>query len=395
MPPVPEEVRSVAKAIGASLKQQGHAVPQSVLLNAVAAALNGRYSATLRDMVAGTAPATSAAHTPVAALAGVATSQLPPELRLLDPYRFSKYLLRMAYAAGKPVRPIPELDQEIGRTLVSTAGATVPAALDLSGELVPVEFNFVEQRLAGRLPKLSVRRPVQYEVSLELPRFRLKLMFYYLPEGGWQPLDAEEFVRLLLCLAEAVPEKALLEDPPEGAALARSGPKVPCKLQVAGPSDNLIFDARNYLVQASGPGLARLIQWQFLDGSATPRGMLKHERRTTVTKDIAELLDRVLARKVEYELLMSKAALLRWCRNYRPFILADCICAKHDIRTVARGQPLPVWDWETPGAERSAQPFETNREATIDAMLSLGFFDKLLAAAREEDRIRGLDEEGT
>src|SRR5690606_3195260 len=101
-------------------------------------------------------------------------------------------------------------------------------------------------------------------------------------------------------------------------------------------------------------------QWQFLDGSPAPRGMLKHERRTATAKDVAELLDRVLAGKVEYQLLMLKLALLRWCWNYRPFILADCTCTKHGIRTIARRQPLPVWEWEAPGGKRSAQSFETS-----------------------------------
>lgn len=163
------EIKAVAKAVTSSLKRDGHNVPHSSVLSALAAALNKRDWQKLKADLR--APARTPLKTPVPVPA-------PAPAALPAPYDDkTAFFLRLAWALGRPVVALPEDAAQAKAEALAQCGEMLNGVLKWGGWTVPAGLIFATSRLdAGDFApeKLTtaaafvVRLPRCGEVSIEV-----------------------------------------------------------------------------------------------------------------------------------------------------------------------------------------------------------------------------------
>lgn len=377
-----DEVRAVAKAIGASLKRQGHPVPHSNLLNAVAAALNQRNWATLRAKLAEATPSG-----PTAPVASPAAGTIPDSVRLGGLPRWTKHLLRLALVSGKPVRPLPARDEDVERLALAAIGRSIPGSLRIDGQDVPAQFDYTGARLVGGGPQPAM--PMSVEFAIRLPKLHHRLLVEFSEKDGWVVPDGQLF-GLVSRLAEEVSDEDLLAETPDAAARAQLGPEVHCVLGNDSTPEALHFDGRRFLSHAPDRQIEALLDGEFstLQGSSAALRMASFMSEELQVAGVQSVLDELEQQGGDARVKVSWPALLRWLIANRPQPLARWLCEREAVRIVPRGSPVPSWDWVSAAGVHSAQPFESAREATMDAMVSLGLAERILMTAVNDARGR-------
>lgn len=127
MKTIETEVKSIAKAVGASLKRSGHDVPHSVVLHALAAALDKRDWHKLKASLSGQ---DSVAPAPTPALERMRASDYSGE---------TLNMLRLAYVLGRPLVSVPQ-DEYAAMEAAEAAVGPIDGVLTVNGHDFPVKL---------------------------------------------------------------------------------------------------------------------------------------------------------------------------------------------------------------------------------------------------------------
>ena len=125
MKSIETEVKSIAKAVGASLKRSGHDVPHSVVLHALAAALDKRDWHKLKASLTGLEP--------------VAPAVVPQNMRASEYSGETLHMLRLAYALGRPLASVPD-DDFAALEAAQAAVGPIEGTFTLKGQTFPVKL---------------------------------------------------------------------------------------------------------------------------------------------------------------------------------------------------------------------------------------------------------------
>lgn len=379
------ELKSLAKAVGASLKRQGHAVPHSALLNALAAAGNKRDWHKLLAS-ARSQPAVPPASTPVATPAIFALPKYSSE---------TWFLLRLAQALDRPVYQLTANEQETLDTVwarleersvdgvLSWSGWNVPATLNLrrftldAGDFRPdttAESALFQFRLPGLHDKIALKHITfakdSLAAQLATPAKRERAQ----NDKTWiVPLAAYEQLRDYL--KTRISRDAILKS--AGWVVPKyEGPEVEAEVHTDDRVMQTTFDARPYLQQASDDQLLGILQVGF-SGDYCTDDIALYARDHALDPDVVEIFAYLNAvqrgKTMGFECSVDPKDYLRWLDQVRPTPLARYACENEGV-SVAEG-PLdekgnPSWSWSYQGETKAW--FPSREGAWLDAYHRLG-----------------------
>lgn len=322
------ELKSLAKAVTASLKRQGHDVPHSAVLHAMASAAN------VRDW-----------HKLLARQEAQAATQAPDSFDLVE-------------FLGASVDGV-----------LSWQGWNVPATLDLrtarldAGDFAP-EHAVLNGAFRAKFPKLG-------QVDFSGVRFVPKepsgepQSHWDVPQRPW-----EAFIERA--------RKASL-------APALQGPEVAANFWTDDRAFEVSFDARAYLQQASDADLRSILEVD-CSGDYSTDAVAEHMRDENLQEDIVQAFNYLSARNqnrrdtIGFEVELDKASFYRWLDEQRPQVLAGYLCEDEGV-SVVEAQEEEIrgrWDWHTRDGDASEASLETQADAELDAYRTLGLLERAL-----------------
>lgn len=329
-----QEPKSLAKAVGASLKRQGHAVPHGVLLNALASAGN------LRD--------------------------------------WQKLLV---YRQTKGANTEPEqafsLASAMGESLdgvLHWEGWNVPASLNTRTGLLDVgDFHLEHPSMNATL---KVTHPKWGAFTLQ--------NVCYLPKecsgeaaGQWhvpkKTFDA--FVEEVKVHAQRV----------NAQALRLQGPAVSAKFWTDDHVFEVTFQANAFLQQASDEALSNILN-AGCSGDYSTDEVAQFLADEGLSPELSEAFDYLAARNkssrdtVGFEVALEVEDFYRWLDAHRTVVLAKYLCEDEGI-TMSEAQEEEIrgrWDWYDDQGNASEASLETQDEAALDAYRSLGLLEEVL-----------------
>lgn len=392
------EVKGIAKAVGASLKRSGHQVPHSVLLHALAAALDKRDWHKLKAALSGgTEP--ELAHTTEPGTRLSVTRYSPTLLNLL----------RLAYLLKRPLPSVPE-DDAAAIAAVAAAVGKFEGAVSFKNLYLPVTFNPATGALDE--PQDVVRRTMGIgnlsfaNFHFEAPFGLLKLEAEYRSDAGWRLSERGE-QQLYCALQATVPDLVLLSDenlPSIGPgsvlkemmaglpselqvvhrkAPAQTGPAVKARFWTDDHRFEVDFDAQAYFAQAHVDDLLAIAEVGFSGDYCTDNvAEFMQGRNAEIDEgfDYIHALQKANLRDpVGFECRVDQEDYFRWMDVHHRSELAQWLCVRADV-TLAEAQEEEIrgrWDWFTTDSA-SDSSFTTQEEAALDAYEQLGLLQQAI-----------------
>jgi hypothetical protein len=362
------ELKAIAKAIGGSLKRTGHPVPHSAVLHAVAAALDKRDWHKLKAALggAGAVPAT------------------PDAVPALPVYRDNTlFMLRLAYACGTPVSPVPADDEAAMAAAVAALPVEWEGMLSWAGWHVPASLNLRSFRVdAGDFLPEDAGPAGSLKLRFAAGGPALAIEVAHAPSGaGWYITHAGN-AAMFAQLEAAVSMEQLL-----GSAPAEVLPGEPVKAEFW--TDDRVFeanfDARPYLLQASDADIKAIIDCHYRGDYPTDY-VAEFIANKALDEDVADGFEyiHVLQKAGRedapgFECSVDKDSFLAWLDAHRPLALALALCEKADVG-LAEAQEEEIagmWDWISPdGSQACEHSFATREEAALDAYYVLGLLQQ-------------------
>ena len=361
------ELKAIAKAIGGSLKRAGHTVPHTTVLHAVSAALDKRDWHKVK----------AALTTPVAApvQGSNAFDSAPTQYS-----ERTLFALRLAFACGSPVLPVPAGD---GPALAA-ARAAFPAELDgllsWQGWNVPVTMNPATSSLdAGDFKPENPARPgrmtlrwtnIEEALSLEVAYSARDGNWYLTQEGAAQAYrQLEVAVSLTDLFPPTLPGEVIR------AEFWTDDRVIECK-----------FDARPFFMQASVHAVSAIISCGYRGDyptDAVAEYIADNHFDAEVENGfgyIATMQKTGRKNAPGFECSVDQESMLNWLDMNRQEVLAMALCEKvgffHEEEEeflggiegyafVVRNQPATA-----------LKLFNTPEEAALAAYLELGLLEK-------------------
>lgn len=324
------ELKSMAKAVTEALKRQGHSVPHSAVLHALASAGN------LRDW-----------HKLLAHQPGESPLQADKAFDLVKSFG--------ATADG----------------VLSWGGWNTPATLDLRrGTLDAGDFH-LENSTTDAV--FEVHLPKVGKVGFSRVCFVPKEMCgendgkWFIAEKSWEAFREAMQGRLSK-------DNAALE-----------GPNVQANFWTDDRAVEVSFDARPYLQQASNEALRKILEVGCSGGYCTD-AVAEYMRDKHLNEDICEAFDYLHARNksardtVGFEVSVDQEEFYRWLDAHRTAVLAAYLCDEEGI-TLSEAQEEEIrgrWDWHDDLGNASEASLSTQEEAAIDAYRRLALIEKNL-----------------
>lgn len=345
------EIKAVAKAIGASLLRQGHSVPNSHVLNAVAAALNKRSWQTLK--------------------AGLSEVSVPNAPKAEKPKHVKDALVwkRALHAAGVEVPA--ELDsfslisasreyfRKVGRCTFAWRGWVLPAFWDIvTGEIETGDFvpSPADAHLSGvvslRLGTIVLAASAKYDAQ----------------RRAWTAeVDAAQAT-----LAGFVTDDHLAQ----GTRLG--GSPVMALVQTDDSQYAVKFDLRKDMSKWAPTKVEEVLHQGHAYEQMLEEALLSRAGKTIdLTLDAA--ITHIQSRKIGFKISVPKAEVLEWFNQYRLDALNLALCGYFEIELeqAQEEEIRGMWDWLGQG-EACECSFDTLEEAAANAVRSLGLYEKAL-----------------
>jgi protein-disulfide isomerase len=363
------ELKAIAKAAGASLRRQGHAVPHSVMLHAIAAAMNKRDWHKLKSSLDGAEPVQAPAH----------------------PTAYSDtttLFLLLAAATGDKVFPVPADDTEALARAKAAAGNSLSGTVLYDGVAQEAVLDLETWKLdAGSMVPKSIVDTAAFHVTLR-GGLGLVLTVTYTPGANWY-LSAAGMTGLRNQLVSAVGADNLFKaTTPRDKMVALMGPEVPAKFWTDDHQIEVEFDAQAYLAQAADEQL-RAIHDVGFSGDYCTDAIAEFMAHKGLNEDIAEGFTylealnkarRLRGDTMGFECSVDGEAFLRWMDQHKGPLLANMLCDFHEVRIVeAQEEEIAgMWDWLDNQGNACDHSAETREEAEMDAYLSLNLLQQTL-----------------
>lgn len=387
------EIKAVAKAVTSSLKRDGHDVPHSSVLSALAAALNKRDWQKLKADLR--APARTPLKTPVPAPAP-APAALPASYD-----DKTTFFLRLAWALGRPVVALPEDAAQAKAEALAQCGEMLNGVLKWGGWMVPAGLIFATSRLdAGDFAPEKLTTAAAFVVCL--PRCgEVSIEVGFRAGDGWYltRTGASDF---FAAMAHRVSNEQLLETatPVTGARCLQAaepleqpapqatpvGEPVDAKFWTDDRAFEVAFDARAYLAQASATDLESLVHENFRGCEAADEvGMFAADQpggeRIKAACDYLSAIQRSPMKDPPgFEVSLDAEQALRWLDAHRPLELARILCEREGVMVsqISEGPTQGLWDWHD-GVDGCEVSLDTQDEAYLAAYEALGLLALAIA----------------
>lgn len=372
------EIKSIAKAVTASLKRQGHPTPHSAVLHALASALNKRNWHVLK-----------ASATQELAPSGSSSLLLDTLETLKTLSAQSLFWLRLAYLEGKlPADCLkePTLAHDVARRVCGTqfygvlkwGGWSLPAILDLTDSSIDAgDFE----------PKLTGKQSTPGTLALTLGKGRIEFEVFFQKGTGWSVskagvLEFYDQLEKMVSLETLGVEIDKLQAP------ALEGPEVPVRFYTDCRTFEIKFDARAYLQQA-GEEVLRAIMSVGYGGDYCTDNVAEYMADHGLNEELQEAFDflRAVNRRASkdptgFECQLDGQAYLTWVKACRPQVLALYLCGRYDIDLMqAQEEEIHgMWDWVGPEGNACDHSFDTLEEAALDACEKLNLFEQEMEA---------------
>jgi hypothetical protein len=368
------ELKAVAKAIGSSLKRSGHSVPHSIMLHAVAAALDKRDWHKLKASLTNT----TSIETSIAA-----QQPTPPTYNAR-----TWFFLRLAWAIGRPLPNLPASDEEALAEALQVCGAEHSGVLRWSGWNMPGTLNVQTSKVdVGDFSPSNAKRPGEFLLNLkEVGQVSIEV-FFSENEGTWvtSSKGVADFIALL---EHRVPDERIRGVTPvvDSKATAR-GPYVNAEFWTDDRVFEVEFDARPYLQQASDDELAGIIEVGFR-GDYETDNIAQYVSTEGLSVELNEAFDYIGAMQKSklkdppgFEVAVDVNQYLKWLDEQRPLVLARAVCEHLGIRAVEAEEPEIAgrWDWVDDEGNASDASLESQDAAYLDAYRKLGLFQQALS----------------
>lgn len=358
---VTQELKSVAKAVGSSLRRHGHEVPHSVVLHALASALNRRDWHKLRAAVS-------------------RAEQQPASAASFD--ERTLFWLRLAEYAGRPVETSPSTQEQALAQAQHNAGPTAPGVLHWGGWHLPATLRYADATVdAGDFrPETAAAG----RLTLRYPSGSVEVEVGYDHERGWfvTSQGVEEFAAQLR-KAIARPLPLPLMAPSQAAARAWAPAhqeRIAARFWTDDRTFEVVFDARPWLEQADERALSAVVNTGFASDACVDDVALWTEQQG-LSVDLSEAMAYVSAvqrsrsgRNFGFECALDARDVLCWLAHYRPGLLARLLCEQQGVRIERDDQG---WQWHY-AQERSTEPLDSAEAACLDAYLRFELLQQAL-----------------
>lgn len=433
MQTIQTEIKGIAKAVGASLKRSGHQVPHSVLLHALAAALDKRDWHKLKAGVdAQGAPAEyqltayksqgrswpsatdAASNVPIPVTDNVITRLYADE---------TLGLLRLASALLRPVHPLPIDTREaleaaylaVGTLsgIVTFKDLTIPAVLNPRGWLISDPEDTIRKRMG--IGSLSFA-----QFCFATPSGTFSADAEYTPNRGWC-LTSVGQQKLFDQLSEMIPVERLFPSgamvfvgnaahlPPVGAGSvlkdllapeeaslvqitrqtnapvlpASTGPVVKARFWTDDHRFEADFDAQEYFAQAPVDSLLSIAEVGFSGDYCTDNVAEFMQGRNEDIDDgfayIHALQRSSMKDPPGFECSVDSKDYFRWMDHHYRSELAQWLCVQEGVTVSQADEPeiCGKWCWHL-GDTACDQSFDSQEDACLDAYEKLGLLKNAL-----------------
>lgn len=370
------EIKAIAKAVGASLGRQGHKVPQSIVLHALAAALDKRDWNTLKSAVKGL-PALAAPALKVV------VEQLTDEL----PSAYSdqaRFWVKLAYLAGKPLRTIPDSSEEALRIARENVGPTHAGLLKWGGWNLPADFNYADSTLDAGDFKPGTNSVGMFTMQFDRPGLlgTLQLEVGYAKGTGWYA--SKSGVAMLFAQVESLVSDELVIDAtsPELQA-SLPGPEVSARFYTDDHAFEADFDAQAYLMVSNDSRLTEIINAGY-GGDYCTDNIAEYFGDKKLNQDIVDGFAYLsyqqrsrFGETIGFECRVDGKAFLQWMHKHRPLALARELCSRAGVQFVQAEEEeiRGMWDWLEGQGNACECSFHTEEEAILDAYQRLGLLE--------------------
>lgn len=370
------EVKAIAKAVKASLTRQGHDVPHSNVLNALASALNKRDWQTLKASI-----------TPGQTVTATQSSSKKSEtVALLESYSDrTRFLIRFAYLCDVALKEYPKNDDEAAKQALQnlnyfeTRGTncllrwnnwTVLGKVSMNTSEIEAAEPYPETNLLGALQITTKKGELSFEVAFtrdtpDNPR-------WYITKAGaasaYEQLEGR--VPLELLDTKQLP-----------------GPSVMAELWTDDRRCETSFDAQPYFQTASDKALREIKEVGFTGDYCTD-AVAEHFKGSALYPEIDEAFEYLshLPSRLDcgFECRVSAEDYYRWMEAHKPALLAKMLCQDYGVTVFqsTNTETKDMWDWtcaeQGAGSEIS---FDSEEEAYLDALRSLDLVTTAIAEA--------------
>lgn len=391
------DIKAVAKAVGASMKRQGHAVPHSVILNAVSASLNRRDWHKLKVAVSGNPPVVQglpdASSSPFdklwqhlsdqdkfwAAIAGAQGVQFvyTPEGWASKVVISGKAVTDMhrsetLAAAARVAMSTYNLERSLSANLFRGSETLGGALYNLVGrEGSFTHFNQKMERSAAKLTyPVNARARIQMGgVEIEIAAYGISKDNWYFPSGGERELWDQ--------VVGSVDFRQILGFPAQN---KEPGSGVSAKFWSDDHLHEVTFDASPALEASHDDHLERILWLGASDNDAVDAiALYMHELNTEVAAGLDHVWHmRDHGQEMGFGCRLDIRQFREWMDSNRRVVLARWFCdeegVKLNTRTSNSGDTFYDWDYvPTPrGSEAKGWDFPTEEAALLDAYEKLG-----------------------
>lgn len=377
-----KEMKAIARAVGASLAKQGHKVPHSNVLHAIASATNNRNW-----------------HVVSSAAAIEATpSALPVEhtkslSEIFSGYSEStKFLVRLAYCYGTPLEVLPATDEEARKkafeklepvesadsnSLLKWGGWNVPCKISLKTSVLDAGDFEPEEAVVGSLllttKKVQLRLEVAYRPDSAPSR-------WYLTRSG----SASAYQQVEVAAAGMLDAMAQTPVEVETRSNFKNMP-VDAKFWTDDRRFEVSFDAQAFFQSATDKQLLAVAEVGFSGDYATDAVAEFFSKSNEELQEAFGYLG-VLPRKYDcgFECSVDSEGYYRWMAEHKSAVIAAYLCDRFEVAVTQNSSDEEVlrrWDWYSQDrAQGSETSFVTKEEAILDAFHSLRLLDEAIAA---------------
>lgn len=376
-----KEMKAIARAVGASLAKQGHKVPHSNVLHAIASATNNR-----NWHVISAATTTESPHTVLPVTLTKSASDV------FAGYSDStKFLVRLAYCYGAPLEVLPPTDEEARKkafekleplesadsnSLLKWGGWNVPCKISLKTSVLDAGDFQPEAAAVGCLllttKKVQLRLEVAYRPDSESSR-------WYLTRSG----SASAYKQVEVAAAGML--DALAHTPVEAAARSNfKNMPVDATFWTDDRRFEVSFDAQAFFQSATDKELLAVAEIGFSGDYATDAVAEFFSKSNEELQEAFTYLG-VLPSTYDcgFECSVDSEGYYHWMAEHKSAVIAAYLCDRFEVAITQNSSDEEVlgrWDWYSQDrAQGSETSFETKEEAILDAFHSLRLLDEAIA----------------
>lgn len=360
------EIKGIARSVGASLKRAGHGVPHSVLLHALAGALDRRDWHTLKAAVAARQAPAPAART--------ADVEFAPR---------TLFWLKLAHLLGRPVNPLPADNDEALTAARALVGPALDGVLLWEGWTIPATLDVVTSSVDAQDLRPSAAAAVG-SLTLQMDGKSFSIEAGFTSEKGWY-LSAGGVARFTDQVNRSVRDEDVLT--PRAPDCNPGELEVKASFWTDDRSYEVSFNAAPYFSQASVDKLLSIAEVGFVGDSCTDR-VAEYMADRRLNEDLVEAFEYLgalskarLREPVGFECRIDDEDFYRWMDMRHRSEFAQWLCVRAGVRlTEAQEDEVRgLWDWVDDAGNACECSLATQEEAALDAYETLGLLEQAIA----------------